>query len=262
MYSINQISPPASRTPPPMMGPVTPVSLSISPHIIAEVSPLFIGSTLDIGYAYSVEGDDDYDLTPPILIKLASALAPGLLRLGGSAQDKLRYEKVAGSGCSEYVKPHYPCPQQAPSTCLTLKRWRQLHAFAAAANLSMIFGLNACHGRVAVDKPMDLGPTLELFNYTARHQLPVYAFELGNELDGSYSGSDGVAPAALAADLSRLSDALKVFWPEPVHRPKLLAPDVVVYTGRTGMNSYFDRMLSSGRVDPKALAGMTFHQCA
>lgn len=228
--------------------------------VTSRVSPLFVGSTLDIGFGYSLIGSPSYDLTPPRLLMLARALSPGLLRIGGSAQDKLQYEVDDGRACPGYVEPQYPCPQQAPSTCLTLRRWHELHQFAAEANLSLIFGLNACHGRPAADRPMDLTATIRFLNYTARHGLRVHAFELGNELDGSYTGSEGVAPEALAEDLASLSDILRSLWPERRTRPRLLAPDVVVYTGRTQANPYFDRLLSSGRVLPTALDGITFHQ--
>ena len=98
--------------------------------VTSRVSPLFVGSTLDIGFGYSLIGSPSYDLTPPRLLMLARALSPGLLRMGGSAQDKLQYEVDDGRACPGYVEPQYPCPQQAPSTCLTLRRWHELHQFA------------------------------------------------------------------------------------------------------------------------------------
>lgn len=259
------------------------ISLRVRDSAVAEVSPSFIGSTLDVGVAYDLDSvkSAPYDLSPPQLVRLARGLSPGFLRIGGSTQDKLRYEPPQGGGCAPYAPPPYPCAQEGGTACLTLKRWRELHAFAADANLSLIFGLNACTGRPARDQPMDLTQTLQLLNYTARHGLPVYAFELGNELDGSYHGSDGVAPSALAADLSRLAAALRAFWPDAKSRPRLLAPDVVVYTGSVGMNPYFEAMLDSAARDEElgsfegissalnatksppissSLSGITFHQ--
>ncbi len=214
----------------------TTINLRVHDSIAATVSPLFIGSTIDVGIAYG-GGGPSYDLTQPALLTLARGLAPGILRVGGSTQDKLVYEPPSGGGCPAYVPPKYPCPQEGGTACLSLKRWRELNAFAAATGLRLVFGLNACHGRTAIDQPMDLTPTIQLLNETATANLQVYAFELGNELDGSYHGSDGVAPAALAADLQRLSDALQHFWPRASTRPKLFAPDVVVYTGNTGSAS-------------------------
>ena len=236
------------------------VGVAVRDVVLARVSPLFIGSTLDAPIAYDRTPLPPYDLTSPALIALARGLSPGLLRIGGSQQDKLVYETTPGVGCAPYAPPPYPCPQQGRPACLTLRRWEELHAFSEKAGLGLVFGLNACHGRAAIDKPMDLSPTLRFLNYTASRGLKVAAFELGNELDGSYAGSDGVAPAALAADLSRLSHALATYWPDVSTRPRLLAPDVVVYTGNTGMNPYFEAMLSSGKLSAGTLSGITFHQ--
>ena len=181
------------------------VGVAVRDVVLARVSPLFIGATLDAPIAYDrtypphdpssvhpvaharrlAPGPPPYDLTAPALIALARGLSPGLLRIGGSTQDKLVYEAEPGAGCAPYAAPPYPCPQQGRAACLTLRRWEELHAFAERAGLGLVFGLNACHGRAAVDAPMDLSPTLQLLNYTARRNLRVAAFELGNELDGS-----------------------------------------------------------------------------
>ena len=69
-----------------------------------------------------------------------------------------------------------------------------------------------------------------------------------------------MAPAALAADLTRLEGLVGTLWPTPSRRPVVLAPDVVVYTGGVKMNPYFEAMLSSGAVQPASLHAITFHQ--
>lgn len=138
----------------------------------------------------------------------------------------------------------YYCSQVHPAVydCLTVARWRQLTTFAAAADLRLVFGLNACAGRTAANASLDFAPLERFLRQTAASQLPVWAFELGNELTGGYAGSDGVAPATLGADLRALGEALARAWPDANERPKLLAPDVAAFDFAP-LPAYFEQTL-------------------
>ena len=61
--------------------------------------------------------------------------------------------------------------------------------------------------------------------------LPAWGFEIGNELDDTYSGSDGVDPYALGADLGAVAAAIRAVWPAEDTRPVLLAQTDVYYGG-------------------------------
>ena len=261
--------------------------------MIATAAPNFIGVTLDYGSASALT----FPLSPQ-LVALARGLSPGVLRIGGAAEDLLTYQPVGGSCPSPppAARPDgsYHCPQQASRGCLTLARWRELNEFSTKAGLDLVFGLNACTGRPAVNASMDFGAIEGLLRWTARDCGPScapWAFELGNELDGSYAGSDGVAPEALGRDLLHLHGLIAELWPNATGRPRLLGPDVVVYTGGTGtnphfarmlrqivsrrgwpydgglfcsigMNLYFERMLTQmGPAAASTLSALTFHQC-
>ena len=84
------------------------------------------------------------------------------------------------------VKDEYYCSQVHPRVydCLTVQRWQRLNEFAAAADLSLVFGLNGCLGRKWRQGPVDVSAYARFFRDTAQAGLPVWGFELGNELTG------------------------------------------------------------------------------
>ena len=141
----------------------------------------------------------------------------------------------------------------------SLARWEALTAFASAADLRLVLGLNGCLGRTAPNAPLNWEEGLRRFlTDTARARLPVWGFELANELDGTYSGSDGVMPETLGVDLGALAHIIEGLWPDRVNRPVLLGPDIAAFTGGTGLPDYFKRFL--GAVPKGALHALTWHQ--
>ena len=90
------------------------------------------------------------DLTHPRLRALVSALAPGLLRLGGSPEDSLLYGSPEDGTCfpqsggNGTAPGGYYCSQVHPYSydCLSPQRWSDLLAFASATGMKIALGLN------------------------------------------------------------------------------------------------------------------------
>ena len=78
---------------------------------------------------------------------------------------------------------------------------------------SIVFGLNVMTFRANVSSPLVLRNIDALLEYTARANLTVHGFELGNELPK-------IAPAVCAADYCNLAAALRRHWPSKAPRPK------------------------------------------
>lgn len=258
--------------------------ISLLPNVIASTSSNFIGITLDYGDASALT----LNLSTPQLNLLTKALAPGILRIGGAAQDSIAYEASTGtcpppsssptrllsisptqnhlqalSSSSSSSPQDYHCSQMKEVVwdCLKNSRWGQLSDFALSNNLKLVFGLNGCLGRPTRDGPLDFGMLDGFLNMVAaRSTPPPWAFEIGNELDGSYSGSDGVHPEAMAKDLITLSQKLANLWPSNTTRPKILAPDIAVFTGNTKLPDYFERVLKNIPNPKDILTGVTYHQ--
>ncbi len=147
------------------------------------------------------------DLGAPKLRALAAAVAPAILRLGGSPADSIRFDAdgtcVAGTGGDGPAPGGYFCSQVKPYVygCLTPARWEALLDFANATGLRIVFGLNACEGRMSSSTPMDFANVRALLRATAAspNRHVVVGFELGNEIVGTT-----VTAAAWGADARTL----------------------------------------------------------
>ena len=113
------------------------------------------------------------DLNAPGLAAAASALAPGILRIGGTPADGIVYE-IRGDECASVPKnPEPTCkPNKGYSCdncgdkygCLTFDRWRELLYFANSTGMRLVFGLNGCRGRRSPDADMDWSNIIDLLN--------------------------------------------------------------------------------------------------
>ena len=151
---------------------------------------------------------------------MTAALAPAHLRVGGSEGDLV-----------QYVLPGFPCalpPNQNATAnpvpfCLNQTRWAAINAFAAQANVTLAFGLNAMQGRRSASAPMDTANLAAFLRATAaagigaHNTLPF--LEFGNELEFKCS------PSAYAADAVRVAGLIADAWPQPAQRPRLVAND-------------------------------------
>ena len=94
------------------------------------------------------------DLSSPKLRKAVAALAPVLLRLGGTLTDfaRIGMEEDAskdGTFCTPLSDPVTTnrAGYDFNRGCLTLSRWDELHAFAQDTGASLVMGINALNGR-------------------------------------------------------------------------------------------------------------------
>lgn len=117
-----------------------------------------------------------FDFNRPRLDRLASALAPAYLRIGGSESDKIFYDMESRA---EHVKT----PPDGYHSVMTARQWDEVNAFARRNGLKLVFTLNA--GPSARD---DAGAWVpdnaeSLLAYAAKKGDQVAVWELGNELN-------------------------------------------------------------------------------
>ena len=179
--------------------PPTYISFNLDWHLDAEEWPAWRAcSVLNMS------------LDEPNLNFLAKAMAPAILRVGGSQGDLVFYET-----------PGMPCPFNT-TFCLTMDRWAEITAFAARNDLTLAFGLNAMAGRLnktCPKCPWDSANTDAFLSYTAAHKLPVSLFEFGNEL------TPFVNVDTYSADVLVLRSLIDKYWPDAATRPRLVAND-------------------------------------
>merc|ERR1719242_697274 len=169
--------------------------------IYQQIPEMFFGFTMDwrkpTDGQYGKKWDDAsilfQDLSNLTLINLTKALTPAILRLGGSPEDSIVYN-ISGM-CLKTDSEQYGCGQSGRNYgCLNESRWLEILKFMDDTQLSLVFGLNACFGRPNRSALMDYTNIDQLFNVTldyyhsGRIKLPIYGFELGNEISWSIDG--------------------------------------------------------------------------
>ncbi|EOD07895.1 hypothetical protein EMIHUDRAFT_217873 [Emiliania huxleyi CCMP1516] len=189
-------------------------------HIVNSLPAGFASFTLDFHPSSqgSVWGANasilEIDLASPGLLGVVTALAPAVLRLGGSeAGENVTYVGFPGFDA--------PCPS-GYYYCLTRPRWAAILAFAARTGVRLMLDLNLIGPGTADDWPAALSQIDALFSYTAQQppRLRPFAFELGR-----MTRQGGVAPAA-AARVAAVGALLASRWPDEGQRPLLVGPSV------------------------------------
>jgi heparanase 1 len=188
--------------PPPPPAPWTQLNVSLSvggaPAGAVPLHPLAPAVALDFwlptdprfGEKWGNSGLLSIDLGSEPLRAYARALAPALLRLGGSPEDSIQFDAdgscVPGGGAGPF--PGYFCSQVSPYVygCLSRARWAAVLEFAAATGLRIAFGVNGCWGRANKSAPMDFSNVRALMEATAADpNAAVLAYwELSNEVRG------------------------------------------------------------------------------
>jgi len=199
------------------------------------------------------------DLADPALIAMARAIAPGILRLGGSPEDSIFFDAdgscVAGSGGSGPAPGGYFCSQVRPYVygCLTAARWEELLSFAASTGLRLVLGVNACAGRLSNATAMDFSNARALLEATAAspHARALYGLELSNEVVGVPSEAHTIGVAAYAADAAALRAlAASIFAAAGLPPPPLAGPDVASPATVSAV---------LGAAPPRTFAALTYH---
>jgi heparanase 1 len=147
------------------------------------------------------------------LVRLARALAPAYLRIGGTDADRTAYQIDDAP------------PASGARWVLTRHRWDELADFARAADLRLMFTLNA--GPSARDRHGDWDPesARPLIEHARRRGDPVEVWELGNEVNayplahGTWLSADryardlGRARSLIEDTGARLAGPASAFWP-------------------------------------------------
>ena len=138
------------------------VSANLDWHLDSEEPPGWVNASVLV-----------IPLDNPALLQLTAALAPAVLRIGGSEGDLATYQ-VLGTECDASNRTAF---------CLSMARWQAINNFAAATNTSIAFGLNCMAGRADGSSPQDLTNLANFLNYTATSVAApnLYALEYGNE---------------------------------------------------------------------------------
>ena len=210
---------------PPAPAPVSPhvnVSLGsaggeVSPNSPAVALDWWVKEDPKYGFQWGDASILVLDLENPKLLAYARALAPAVLRLGGSPIDSIEYaigpeaEKscargkgsaggAGGNTCSQCGLANYGC--------LTGERWRALLAFGKATQLRILLGLNACNGRKGKATTMNFTNIQSLLSFTAslpKEELSALAgFEFGNEILNT-----AVEPSRWAHDANHLAGMIR-----------------------------------------------------
>lgn len=139
-----------------------------------------------------------FQFTRPRLRRLAGALAPAFLRIGGTDADRTVYD--LGDGPAVQIERG---KDQAHGV-LTRAIWDEVSGFARELDLRLLFTLNA--GPTARDRAGNWDPSdaRKLVAYSVAHGYPVDVWELGNEAN-AFPVSHGVwlSSERYAADLGR-----------------------------------------------------------
>lgn len=186
------------------------VTLTVNSSESFDVSPSLVSVCLSV-YAPYAPGEDpqnadwanadvlSMDLADPDFTFLSAALSdvglaapvPTLLRIGGSYNDAVVYEtpeEPCPPGSIRGARPTTP-PAGGPTFCLTRARWAEINAYAAAAGLQILFGVNFYAGRNSTPGWPHNGPAnlTNLEHWLAMNAALAYpalkGIELGNELD-------------------------------------------------------------------------------
>lgn len=157
-----------------------------------------------------------YDFSRPALRKMATALAPAFLRVGGTDADRTAYELA-----SARKRP------AADTWLLTTSQWRNLNTFAQDVGWRVMFTLNAGAAARNADGAWDPTSARALIEDARLHKYPVDVWEFGNELNVyPLLHAQWLSPRSYADDLqqarwllrdasptSRLAGPAVAFWP-------------------------------------------------
>ena len=162
------------------------------------------------------------DLDNLRLRNAAAALAPGLLRIGGSEDILVKYYGFPGSNMTR-AECNAPTPFRGHqvSLCMTKARWDAVNAFIGDAGLKLVFGISFF---ARADGSWDSANALNFVRYTAHKWASnIHGFELGEEMAPEPSTPQF---AGLVAGYATLRGFVRSVWPTDQPLPRILGPCV------------------------------------
>ena len=175
---------------------------------------------------------DAYDFARPAIRRLAGALAPAYLRIGGTDADRTVYRLEDDAPLA---------PPAGARWVLGRRRWDAVNEFAGALGLRIMFTLNAGPSARGPEGAWDPAGARALIAYSQRRGYPVDVWELGNEANlFPLAHRSWLSADRYADDLGRARALL-----DELHAPALLA----------GGGSAFFPGLGEGRAFTDAVLG-------
>ncbi|HWO08211.1 MAG TPA: hypothetical protein VNN80_01985, partial [Polyangiaceae bacterium] len=149
-----------------------------------------------------------FDLSRPKLSRLARALAPAYLRVGGTEADHVYYALEPGAAAA------LPAGYELE---LSAAMWDGLAAFAADAGLDLMFTLNAGPGPRLGQGAWRADNAEALLRHARSRGHRVAVWELGNEVNGYWfihGLEQRVSGAQYAEDIARARQLVDRWYPE------------------------------------------------
>ena len=160
----------------------------------------------------------EVDLSSAALRGYASALAPGVLRLGGSeAGSEVMY--------TDFPDDELKCPP-GYYYCLSRARWDEILEFAAATGVRLMLDLNLIGPGSSTDfDGAGLSNIGAMLSYTAQQDAAaVWGWEVGNENQGTLEAAEA------ARRLVAVRGLIDEYWPDAAARPLLVGPSAHIET--------------------------------
>ena len=221
---------------------------------IFTVSPAFVSMTIDSASMCRSGWSFPSNVDPVMQARIRLLSEPGLvIRYGGTWSDNEQYNDSTAP-----LLPPLPGVMAGPlgkvGCDITAARWRELAAFAASVNASLVFGVDSLtRAGAAEEGPIDLDNADRLFKLAAGDagsKRALLGWELGNEpINWREKGYTNLTARQHAADFSALRDHLsRVFnaWARP---PLVLGPDVWGVAQRGGTAAAYLRQFLEAKPD-------------
>lgn len=122
------------------------------------------------------------DFSDSRLVALTKAFAGGVLRLGGTASDRVRYDLDSGS--EEAHRRNAGRRERPESLVLSGDTWKAVSTFCSKTGLSLMMTLNCGKDRWDSRGHWDPTNALELLQFDATLESPASVWALGNEING------------------------------------------------------------------------------
>lgn len=244
------------RTPsPPAAKETAVVSIELN-RKLGQVDPRFLSFSIDTsqvvgGFWWSEQARVEvgrgsarvppFDFDRPRLERLAQALAPAFLRVGGTEADHV------------YYAVDHPAPEPLPDGyefVLTPHAWGGLQRFVARTGLELYFTVNAGPGPRDAEGQWRDDNARTLLQYAARHKQEVAVLELGNEVNGHWfihGLGHQPSPTQYARDLERFRGLAQ----QSLANARIAGPASVVFPvvgeGPAGRLPFLEGVLEQGR---------------
>jgi heparanase 1 len=167
------------------------------------------------------------DLNNIKLLNAIKAFSPLKIRLGGTLQDKIIYERANGQQCGPFVTNNSEFLGFSQA-CLPMSRWDELNVFFKKAGAVFVFGLNDLSGKTIDSQGSAVGAwncsnAESLLRYTVNKGYIVHGWELGNELSGNGVGAR-VSADQYASDINSLQNVVQNVYAGFKVKPQVIAP--------------------------------------